>query len=300
MPKINEQERIEQEKRLKERISRIKHKLIVISGKGGVGKTTVAINLAYGLAIQGYRTGILDVDIHGPNIAKMLGVEGRRLTGSQGAIEPVDIIPNLKAMSISFLLENSDQPIIWRGPLKTITIKQFLSDVNWGELDYLVVDSPPGTGDEPLSVCQIVSNAAGSKNAESSSSDNNIPDGLNGAVVVTTPQDVAILDSRKSVLFARQLKMPVVGIIENMSGLICPYCGKEIDLFGIGGGEKAAGDLKVSFLGRLPIEPEIVQSSDKGKPFLGENTGKLAAKNMNEIVSKILSFFENASEQGRN
>ncbi|MBN1353908.1 MAG: Mrp/NBP35 family ATP-binding protein, partial [Candidatus Omnitrophica bacterium] len=205
MQKTDEKERTEQDKRLKERMSRIKHKLIVISGKGGVGKTTVAVNLAYGLAVKGNEVGILDVDIHGPNIAKMLGIEGKRLIGSDAGIEPMEVLPNLKAVSLALLFEDKDQPIIWRGPLKMITIKQFLADVNWGELDYLVVDSPPGTGDEPLSVCQL------------------IPD-INGAIVVTTPQDVAILDSRKSVVFAKELKMPVIGIIENMSSFLCPHC----------------------------------------------------------------------------
>ncbi|MBN1353483.1 MAG: Mrp/NBP35 family ATP-binding protein, partial [Candidatus Omnitrophica bacterium] len=243
MKKTGEKERIEQDKRLKERMLKIRHKLIVISGKGGVGKTTVAVNLAYGLAVKGNKVGILDVDIHGPNIAKMLGIEREKLAGSEAGIEPVRVLPNLKAISFALLLENKDQPVIWRGPLKMITIKQFLADVNWGELDYLIVDSPPGTGDEPLSVCQL------------------IPD-INGVIVVTTPQDVAILDSRKSVLFAKELKVPVIGIVENMSGFICPHCKKEINLFGMGGGEKSADDLKVPFLGRIPVEPEMVKFGD--------------------------------------
>ena len=268
MQKIDERERIGQEKRLKERMLKIKHKLIVMSGKGGVGKTTVAVNLAYGLAVKGNRVGILDVDIHGPNIAKMLGIEERRLTGSELGIEPIDVLPGLKAVSLALLLENKDQPVIWRGPLKMITIKQFLADVNWGELDYLIVDSPPGTGDEPLSVCQL------------------IPD-MNGAIVVTTPQDVAILDSRKSVLFAKELKVPVIGIIENMSGFMCPHCKKEIDLFGTGGGEKSAHDLKVPFLGRIPVEPEMVKLGDLGQPFIHFKKETQTAEIMNEIISKI-------------
>jgi len=263
-----DEERIEQEKRLKERMLKIKYKLIVISGKGGVGKSTVAVNLAYGLAVKGNKVGILDVDIHGPNIAKMLGIEGKRLVGSESGIEPMEVLPNLKAVSLALLFENQDQPIIWRGPLKMVTIKQFLADVNWGELDYLIVDSPPGTGDEPLSVCQLV------------------PD-INGAIVVTTPQDVAILDSRKSVLFAKELKMPVIGIIENMSGFLCPHCKKEIDLFGMGGGEKSAHDLKVPFLGRIPIEPEMVKFGDSGQPFIHFKRQTQTANIMNEIVAKI-------------
>ena len=263
------QKELEQETRLKENLSRIKNKLLVISGKGGVGKTTVAVNLAYGLAIKGYKTGILDVDIHGPNIAKMLGIEDKKLVSSGSGIEPAMVLPNLKAISLALIGYDIDQPVIWRGPLKMIAIKQLLSDVNWGELDYLIIDSPPGTGDEPLSVCQL------------------IPD-LNGAIVVTTPQDVAILDSRKSVLFAGQLHVPVLGIIENMSGFTCPHCGKEVDLFGIGGGEKAASNLKVPFLGRIPLEPLMIKSGDSGKPFIQFNKDKNVAKILDEIIEKIL------------
>ena len=264
---------LEQEKRLKNNLAKIKNKLIVISGKGGVGKTTVAVNLAYGLATKGNRVGILDVDIHGPNIAKMLGIEEKRLMGSELGIEPIEVLPGLKAVSLALLLEDRDQPIIWRGPLKMITIKQFLADVNWGELDYLIVDSPPGTGDEPLSVCQL------------------IPD-INGAIVVTTPQDVAILDSRKSVLFAKEFKVPFIGIIENMSGFICPHCKKEIDLFGTGGGEKSAQDLKVPFLGRIPVEPEIVKSGDSGQPFVHFRNETPTANIVDGIINKIVEHLK--------
>lgn len=280
MQNTDSKERIEQDKRLKENLSKIKNKLIIISGKGGVGKTTTAVNLAYGLASKGKSVGILDIDIHGPNIAKMLGIEGKKLEKSDLGIEPIMVIPKLKTISISFLLDNPDQPVIWRGPLKMTVIKQFLSDVNWGELDYLIIDSPPGTGDEPLSVCQL------------------IPD-LNGAVIVTTPQDVAILDSRKSIFFARELKIPVVGIIENMSGLVCPRCGEEISLFGIGGGEKAALDLGVPFLGRIPIEPEMVKFGDEGKPFIDSMKESKAAGVMNEIIDNI-SFYLRKDGSGKN
>ena len=259
---------LEQDKRLEENLAKIKNRLIVISGKGGVGKTTVAVNLAYGLAIKGKRTGILDVDIHGPNIAKMLGIEDTRLMASDAGIEPVKVRDNLKAISLALMIRDQDQPIIWRGPLKMITIKQLLADVNWGELDYLIIDSPPGTGDEPLSVCQL------------------IPD-IDGAVIVTTPQDVAILDSRKSVGFAKQLKIPFVGIIENMSGFTCPHCGKDIDLFGRGGGEKAALDLEVPFLGSIPIEPDMVKSGDLGRPFIHFKKGTSTARIINEIIDKV-------------
>jgi Mrp family chromosome partitioning ATPase len=272
MQKVDEREKIEQEKRLKERMLKIKYKIIVMSGKGGVGKTTVAVNLAYGLALRGKKVGILDVDIHGPNVPKMLGIEDKKFTMSEFGIEPIEVLPTLKAVSLAFLLEDRDQPVVWRGPLKMIAIKQFLSDVNWGELDYLVIDSPPGTGDEPLSVCQLIPN-------------------INGAIIVTTPQDVAILDSRKSVLFAKELNVPVLGIIENMSGLICPYCGKEINLFSKGGGEKAAYDLNVPFLGRIPIEPEIVESCDSGNPFLHFKKESSAVLSLNKILDKIMGQF---------
>jgi len=257
-----DKQRAQQDIRLKENISRIKNKIIVMSGKGGVGKTTVAVNLAYGLALKGYNTGILDVDIHGPNIAKMLGIEGERLGSSHLGMK------NLKATSIALLIEDPDKPIIWRGPLKMQTIKQFLCDVNWGDLDYLIIDAPPGTGDEPLSVCQLISD-------------------INGAIIVTTPQDVAILDSRKSVQFAKELKVPVIGIIENMSGFLCPHCQKEIDLFGIGGGEKAANNLKVSFLGRIPIDTAVVKAGDSGHPFVNLDKESSAVKNMNLILDKL-------------
>lgn len=264
------EQQLQQEKRLKENLSKIKSKLVVISGKGGVGKTTVSVNVAYGLAIKGYKTGILDIDIHGPNIAKMLGIEDVKLMSSDFGIEPARVLPNLKAISLALIGYSADQPVIWRGPLKMIAIKQLLSDVNWGELDYLIIDSPPGTGDEPLSICQL------------------IPD-MDGAIVVTTPQDVAILDSRKSVLFAEQLKVPVTGIIENMSGFTCPHCGKEVDLFGIGGGEKASRDLKVPFLGRIPLEPLMIKSGDSGKPFIQFNKDRNVAKILDEIIEKILN-----------
>jgi Mrp family chromosome partitioning ATPase len=198
----------------------------------------------------------------------MLGIEGKKLKGSKLGIEPIEIIPNLKAVSLALLLEKKEQAVIWRGPLKMMAIRQFLADVNWGELDYLIIDSPPGTGDEPLSVCQLIPS-------------------IDGAVVVTTPQEVAILDSTKAVSFARQLEVPVLGIIENMSGFVCPYCKKEIDLFGKGGGKISASDLKVPFLGSIPIEPEMVKSGDSGKPFINFNKENKTVKNMNEILENI-------------
>lgn len=268
---MNDQEYMEQEKRLKERMSKIRHPLVVMSGKGGVGKTTVAVNLAYALSLSGNQVGILDVDLHGPNIAKMLGIERQTIISLEEGIEPVAIGENLKAVSIALSGYNPDQPIIWRGPAKAGVIRQFLSDVLWGELDYLVIDSPPGTGDEPLSVCQFIPN-------------------VSGIVIVTTPQDVAILDARKSVLFARELKIPVVGIIENMSGFICPHCHVETDIFKKGGGEQAARELDVPFLGSVPFQPEFVEFGDRGTPFVSFNHKSKSAEAFISIVEKVEDF----------
>ncbi|MDD5078508.1 MAG: Mrp/NBP35 family ATP-binding protein, partial [Candidatus Omnitrophica bacterium] len=258
----------EQEKRLEEKMSKIKHTFIVMSGKGGVGKTTVAVNLAYAFSLTGASVGIMDTDLHGPNIAKMLGIEDKTVIVSESGIEPVEAAKNLKAMSIALSGGGGDRAVIWRGPAKTAVIRQFLSDVNWGGLDYLVVDSPPGTGDEPLSVCQMIPKA-------------------DGIIIVTTPQDVAVLDARKSVSFAREIKIPVTGIIENMSGFICPHCGKETDIFKKGGGERAAQEMGVPFLGRIPFEPDFVQFGDRGTPFVSFNYKSPSAEAFAGIVSKI-------------
>jgi len=268
---MNEQSLIEQEKRLKEKMSGIKHKFIVMSGKGGVGKTTVAVNLAYALSMSGKKTGILDIDLHGPDIAKMLGIEDRSVFTGGSGIEPVIVDENLKAVSIALLGRDPDQPVIWRGPAKAAVIRQFLSDVIWGELDYLIIDSPPGTGDEPLSACQLIP-------------------GVSGIIIVTTPQDVAVLDARKSVLFAREIKVPVAGIIENMSGFVCPHCRAVTDIFKKGGGERAARELNVPFLGSVPFEPEFVELGDKGIPFVSSYRKTASAGAFMEIVRKIEVF----------
>ncbi|MFP4563138.1 MAG: P-loop NTPase [Spirochaetia bacterium] len=258
----------EQDARLEKKMKDIKHTLLVMSGKGGVGKSTVAVNIALGLAEKGYEVGILDVDIHGPNIAKMLGIEDRVLEADGNEIEPVEVIPHLKAISLALAGYGHDTPIIWRGPLKMGAIKQFLADVRWGSLDYLIIDSPPGTGDEPLSVCQLIPK-------------------MDGAVIVTTPQDVAILDSRKSINFARQLQIPVLGVVENMSGFICPHCEEQVDLFGTGGGERAAEDMGVPFLGRIPMDPRIVKSGDQGRPYIAAVRESPTTDAIREMVNSL-------------
>ncbi|MGO9144735.1 MAG: Mrp/NBP35 family ATP-binding protein [Desulfomonilia bacterium] len=260
--------------KLQQRISRIKNTIMVMSGKGGVGKSTVAANLAAGLARKGYAVGILDGDIHGPNIPKILGVENQTLKGDKdGDMLPVEAYKNLKVVSVGNLLENQDQPIIWRGPMKHSIMMHFLKDVNWGELDFLIVDLPPGTGDEPLSIAQIISQA----HAEHTPY----------AVIVTTPQDVALLDSRKSVEFARALKLTMLGIIENMSTFSCPHCGHAIDLFKAGGGERAAHELGVPFLGAIPIDPIVVKDTDNGKPFMLYDMSCVAGMAFQRIMDKV-------------
>jgi len=228
----------------------VKHVILVLSGKGGVGKSTVAANLAYALSNHGYSTGLIDLDIHGPNIPKMLGIEEQRLQSYDGRlIEPVHVTGSLSVVSMAFLLPAKSTPVIWRGPMKMTVIKQFLEEVNWGDLDYLVVDLPPGTGDEALSIAQLAPNIA-------------------GAIIVTTPQDVAVMDSSRAVEFIRKLDLPVLGIVENMSGFVCPHCGEEVDIFGKGGGEREAKELGVPFLGRIPLDPEMRKAGDEGRPFI--------------------------------
>jgi ATP-binding protein involved in chromosome partitioning len=268
-----ESKKIDEEIRIAENLQKIKNRLLVFSGKGGVGKSTVAANLGLALSERQLKVGLIDVDIHGPNLAKMLGAESKRLEPSEeNRIVPAKLTKNLSIVSISFFMQQTDNPIIWRGPLKMKLIQQFLGDVVWGELDWLVIDSPPGTGDEPLSVAQLIP--------------------ATGAIIVTTPQEISLMDSRKAVNFARVLKLRIYGIIENMSGLECPHCGKTVDLFKTGGGEKTARDLAVPFLGRIPIDPRIVQLADEGKPFVTHDPDSAAAKAFSEIVDRILAASE--------
>jgi len=256
---------------LRGRMERIGEKLLVLSGKGGVGKSTVAANLAVALAAAGSRVGLLDADIHGPSIPKLLGLEARRPEVVQGMLEPVRLNERLGVISIGFFLPDQRAPVIWRGPLKFNAIKQFLKDVRWGELDYLVVDSPPGTGDEPLAVAELVGKPA-------------------RAVIVTTPQELAVADVRRCVSFCRSLNLPVVGIIENMSGFACPSCGQVFDLFKKGGGQRLADEARVPFLGAIPIDPSVVTGGDAGEPVTSGSDGGPAARAFATIVHTLFNL----------
>ena len=249
-------------------LGKIKHKILVLSGKGGVGKSTVSANLAVALSEKGYNVGILDIDIHGPSIPKMLGVEDKKPGVSEVGMSPVFFSPKLKVMSMAFLLQDKDSPVIWRGPLKMMAIKQLIGDVDWGNLDYLVVDIPPGTGDEPLSIVQLIPNC-------------------DGAIIVTTPQDVALVSVRKSINFVKKMNMPIVGIVENMSGFRCPHCNKSIDVFKTGGGLKVSKDFNISFLGKVPLDAQIVETGDSGEPFVVKNKKSDTTKAFVNIVENI-------------
>jgi ATP-binding protein involved in chromosome partitioning len=266
----------EEQQRLKQNLSKIRHKIAVMSGKGGVGKSTVTVNLAVAFAMQGHanRVGILDADIHGPSVPKMLGLREQRLQAlPAGIIFPVVGPLGIKVVSMDFLLPSDDSPVIWRGPLKMRAIQQLLADVLWGGLDFLFVDLPPGTGDEPLSIMQL------------------IPD-MDGVVIVTIPSEVSQIVVKKAVAFARRLNTPVIGIVENMSGFVCPKCGAEVNIFKRGGGRKIAEELDVPFLGGIPIDPEICVDSDDGKPFIVKHPKSPASKAFMHIVKKIERYLE--------
>jgi len=253
-------------------MSQIKHKVFVMSGKGGVGKSTIAVNMAVSLAEAGKKVGLLDIDIHGPSVPTMLGLYQMPLIQNESSIEPV-YADKLKVMSIGFILNHEDDALIWRGPMKMGVIKQFLGDVEWGELDYLIIDCPPGTGDEPLSICQLIKN----------------PD---GAVVITTPQRVAAVDVRKSLTFCKKLEVPVLGILENMSGFSCPKCGEVSEIFRTGSGQKMAADFEIPFLGALPIDPAIVAACDGGVPFIQHYENTETAQLMKTLMAPILTLSE--------
>jgi ATP-binding protein involved in chromosome partitioning len=255
---------------LQSRMCRIGHKIMVMSGKGGVGKSTVAVNLAMALMLAGKKVGLLDVDIHGPSVPTMLGLEGAGIESGPDGFLPVEL-GHLKVMSMGFLLRDPDDAVIWRGPVKGGVIKQFLKDVAWGDLDYLIIDAPPGTGDEPLSICQLI-------------------DPIDGAVVVTTPQRVAAMDVRKSITFCAQVGMKVLGVVENMSGFVCPKCGEVTHILRSGGGRSMAEDMGVPFLGSIPMDPMVAESGDMGRAFVMHNAASPTAELLRRVVAPLLDL----------
>ena len=264
--------RIAEDKAIRGNLDKIGRKILIMSGKGGVGKTTVTINLANALVDAGKRVGILDTDLHGPNVAKMLGCEdGILMSENEGkTFYPVEARPNLLVMSLAFAIKDPDSPIVWRGPMKTAAIRQFLAQAEWGQLDYLLIDSPPGTGDEQLTVVQTIKE-------------------LTGTIIVTTPQEVALLDARRSVTFSRSMGVAILGLVENMSGLFCPHCNEEIPVFGIGGGENLAKEMDVPFLGKIPLEVPLMEAEDSGKSHLKnapESRSAVALKNIAKLIDE--------------
>lgn len=252
---------------VKTSLQKIKHKIIVMSGKGGVGKTSTAVNLSLALAEAGHRVGIMDVDLHGPDVPRMLGIEGTPELMSNQMLSPMKYSENLSAMSIESFIPGKDDAIIWRGPMKYSAIRQFIGDVDWGALDFLVIDSPPGTGDEPLTVAQIVADAR--------------------AIIVTTPQEVALADVRKSINFCKTVKMEIFGLIENMSGLNCPHCGEMIDLFGSGGGERTAKQTGIRFLGKIPFDPKVVACGDSGACYQKVHADTAVSRAYADVAQKL-------------
>jgi ATP-binding protein involved in chromosome partitioning len=259
--------RADQEALVKRSLQKIKNKFIVLSGKGGVGKTSVSVNLAIALAAKGYNVGIMDVDLHGPDVPRMLGLKGMLDLNENRKLNPMAYSENLKAVSIESLSARKDDAIIWRGPLKNAAIQQFISEVEWGELDYLIIDSPPGTGDEPLTVAQTIADAK--------------------AIIVTTPQEVSLADVRKSISFCNVVNMEIFGLIENMSGFSCPHCSEKIDLFGSGGGEKTARTAGIKFLGRIPFDLDVVACGDSGTSFQNKNKNSMVTKAFADITEII-------------
>ena len=261
---------IEQEEKLKIRMKQIDHKIAVMSGKGGVGKSMITANLAVKLALRDFRVGILDADFHGPCIPKMLGIQGQHPVAGPPGIFPIIGPFNIEVVSMDFFLPESDSPVIWRGPLKMTAIRQFLSDVVWGKLDFMLIDLPPGTGDESLTIMQL------------------IPD-LDGIIMVTAPSEVSQAVVKKAINMVKMMKIPLLGIVENMSGFICPKCGSEFELLGSGGGERLAQETGVPLLARIPIDPTISNDSDLGKPFVNEHKNSPASEIFDTISEKIVN-----------
>ncbi len=266
----NPQDQQQQVKRLlAQRLCSINHKIVVMSGKGGVGKSTTAVNLALALVGQGQRVGLLDIDLHGPSVPTLLGLQQQRPTVDEAGIHPLEVA-GLKVMSIGFILPDEGAPTIMRGPMKHGAIQQLLADVAWGELDYLLLDCPPGTGDEPLSAVQLLGNGS-------------------AAVVVTTPQDVALVDVEKSLNFCRQLQLPVIGLVENMSGFVCPHCGEQAALFKQGGAQKLAEKTGVAVLAQVPFEPQVVAAGDAGRPHLLSHPEAASSQALLQVAQAVIA-----------
>ncbi|KPA17070.1 chromosome partitioning protein ParA [Candidatus Magnetomorum sp. HK-1] len=257
-----------QDKMIESTLGKIKNKLLVMSGKGGVGKSSMAANIAVGLSNRNFKVGLMDVDLHGPSIHGMMGIQGLLDITKEKIVIPKAFNENLKVVSMQSLMQEEDQAVIWRGPLKNGVIRQFIADMQWDELDYLVIDSPPGTGDEPLSVAQTVTDAR--------------------AIVITTPQNVALSDVRKSINFCKKLDMDIVGIIENMGPFRCPHCGDTIEIFKKGGGKATAEKANVPFLGSIPFDTQVVHACDDGKPMLSQSIDNDFTRAMNAIIDKIV------------
>ncbi|OGR57750.1 MAG: ATPase [Desulfobacula sp. RIFOXYB2_FULL_45_6] len=252
---------------IKTSLAKIKHKIFVLSGKGGVGKSSVSANLAASLSRKGYKTGLMDVDVHGPSIAHMLGLTEILDISEDHLLLPKQVSENLKVVSVQALMQDKDQAIIWRGPAKTGMIRQFVSSVEWGELDFLIIDAPPGTGDEPLTVVQTIPEALG--------------------VIVTTPQEIALADIRKSISFCKTVRLKTLGIVENMAGFKCPHCHEPIDLFSSGGGERTAKAQGLTFLGSIPFDTDVVASGDSGVPIMFQNKDTEFTKAFDKVVENI-------------
>ena len=256
--------------KLRQNLAGVKRAVVVLSGKGGVGKSTVAANLAVALAKSGKKVGLLDVDVHGPSAVEMFGLRDAALEAAEdGTIFPVEA-RGVAVMSVGLAVPDPNAAIVWRGPMKIGVIRQFLEQVAWGRLDCLVVDAPPGTGDEPLTVLQT------------------LPESMQrGAVVVTTPQKVAAADVSRSLAFCDQLAFPVVGIVENMAGFVCPHCGERVDVFASGAADALAAKYDAPVLGRIPLDPRVCASGDAGEPFAAADPETPSGKAFAGIVAAI-------------
>ena len=264
------EQKAKQQKLIEEKMANVKHKIAIISGKGGVGKSLVTVNLAAALAAKGRKgkVGILDADLTGPCVPKMMGLKGHKMELGPAGIMPARGPEDIAVVSMDFLLPGDDSPVIWRGPLKMGAIRQFLGEVAWGDLDYLLIDLPPGTGDESLSVLQL------------------LPE-LDGVIIVTIPSEVSQSVVKKAVTFARQMNVPILGIVENMSGLVCPHCGEIIDVFSKGGGARVSEEMGVEFIGSIPMDPRVALDSDNGVPFIYSNPDSPAAIAFKGVVERI-------------